>query len=92
MEAMGTLSFTANLRRHVNCPPVTVGAGTVRAALEVAFSANPMLRSYVLDEQGRLRKHVNIYVNDRLIGDRTAQADRIGDSDDVFVFQALSGG
>jgi molybdopterin synthase sulfur carrier subunit len=89
---MGTLSFTANLRRHVECPPVVVGAGTVRQALDVAFAANPLLRSYVLDEQGRLRKHVNIYVNDRLIADRTAQGDRIGDSDNVFVFQALSGG
>ena len=89
---MGTLSFTANLRRHVDCPPVRVGAGTVRQALEVAFAATPLLRSYVLDEQGRLRKHVNIYVNDRLIADRTAQSDRIGDGDNVFVFQALSGG
>ena len=89
---MGTLSFTANLRRHVDCPPVMIGAGTVRDALEVAFAVSPMLRSYVLDDQGRLRKHVNIYVNDRLIADRAAQADRIGASDNVFVFQALSGG
>lgn len=89
---MGTLSFTANLRRHVDCPPVTIAAGTVRDALEAAFAVRPMLRSYVLDEQGRLRKHVNIYVNDRLIADRTTQADRIGVSDNVFVFQALSGG
>lgn len=89
---MGTISFTANLRRHVDCPPVAIGAGTVRQALDAAFAANPPLRSYVLDEQGRLRKHVNIYVNDRLIADRVAQGDRIGDNDDVFVFQALSGG
>ena len=89
---MGTISFTPNLARHVPCPPQRTADGTVRVALEAVFAANPTLRSYVLDDQGRLRKHVNVYVNDEMVRDRDGLSDAVGPSDDVFVFQALSGG
>lgn len=56
------------------------------------FADNPPLRSYLLDEHGRLRKHVSIYVNDRAIADRIGLTDPVGEEDEVFVFQALSGG
>ena len=89
---MGTISFTPNLARHVPCPPQRAADGTVRVALEAVFAANPTLRSYVIDDQGRLRKHVNVYVNDEMVRDRDGLSDAVGPSDDVFVFQALSGG
>ena len=84
--------FTPNLQRHVNCPPATAEARSVRAALDLVFAANPQLRSYVVDEQGRLRKHVNIYVNDRMVNDRITLSDTVASGDEIFVFQALSGG
>jgi len=86
------VSFTGNLKRHVACPPATVSATTVREALDAVFATNAPLRSYVLDEQGRLRRHVNIYVNERMIGDRVTQSDAVRDTDEIFVLQALSGG
>jgi len=86
------VSFTGNLKRHVACPPAEVAAVTVRDALEAAFRANPPLRSYVLDDQGRLRRHVNIFVNGQMIGDRSAQSDAVGEADEIYVLQALSGG
>lgn len=89
---MGEVLFTANLRRHVACPPVPIDGGTVREALDAVFAANPALRAYVVDEQGRLRRHVNVYVNDQPVTDRLALSDRVGPADDIFVFQALSGG
>ena len=89
---MGTISFTPNLVRHVACPPQPVTDGTVRDALETVFADNPQLRSYVLDDQGRLRKHVNVYVNDEMVQDRDGLSDAVSSRDDLFVFQALSGG
>jgi hypothetical protein len=89
---MARVSFTGNLKRHLACPPQTVQASTVREALDAVFEVNPPLRSYILDDQGRLRRHVNIFVNGGLIADRTCQSDAIGVSDDIYVFQALSGG
>jgi sulfur-carrier protein len=89
---MARVSFTANLQRHIACPPANVDAHTVREALDAVFAGNPQLRSYVVDEHGRLRKHVNCFVNDRPVRDRVALSDAIAVDDEVYVFQALSGG
>lgn len=89
---MAQVSFTGNLKRHLACPPATVRAATVREALEAVFATNPPLRSYILDDQGALRRHVNVFVNDRMIGDRQRLSDAVADQDEIYVLQALSGG
>lgn len=89
---MATVAFTANLRRHIAVPPAIVKAETVREALDVVFDANPKLRSYILDDQGGLRRHVNVFVNGAMIADRARQSDVIGATDEIYVLQALSGG
>lgn len=89
---MARVAFTANLQRYLACPVQEVPGGSVRAVLDGVFAVNPRLRSYILDDQGHLRRHVHIYVNDARIADTVHLADRLGDSDEVFVFQALTGG
>lgn len=89
---MPRIAFTPNLRRHLDCPAMEAPGATLRAALEHVFAANPRLRLYLLDEHGRLRRHVTIFVNDTPVADRIALADRIAPEDEIFVFQALSGG
>ena len=89
---MARVSFTANLQRHLSCPDQTVPGSTVRVVLDQVFATEPRLRSYILDDQGRVRKHVAIYVNGDRIADRVTLTDPVTDSDEVFVFQALSGG
>ena len=89
---MARVSFTNNLRRHLSVDAADVPGDTVRAVLEGVFEDNPKLRSYLLDDQGRLRKHVKVFVNDRVAADRNGLSDPVGESDEVFVFQALSGG
>ena len=89
---MARVSFTANLQRHLNCPDQTVPGSTVRAVLDHVFATEPLLRSYLLDDQDRVRRHVAIYVNGDRIADRTRLSDPVKDADEVFVFQALSGG
>jgi sulfur carrier protein ThiS len=69
-----------------------VTASTVRAALDKVFEDNPAARGYVLDEQGAVRRHVVIFVNGEPIRDREHQCDAVADGDEVFIFQALSGG
>lgn len=85
---MARVAFTGNLKRHVDCPTAKVAGATVGAVLENLFAENPRLRSYVVDDQGRMRKHVNIYINDA----RAGLDDPVGPDDEIFVFQALSGG
>ncbi len=89
---MARVAFTANLQRHLACPVQAASGDTVRAVLDQVFAAHPRLRSYILDDQGRVRRHIAIYVNTARIADRDRLADPVGDDDEVFVFQALSGG
>ncbi len=89
---MARVAFTTNLQRHLACPVQEVPGGSVRAVLDNLFATNPRLRSYILDDQGRLRRHVHIYVNDARVSDPDRLADRVDDRDEIFVFQALTGG
>lgn len=89
---MPTVSFTSALQRFLVAPPTQVPADTVGNALAAVFAARPALRGYVLDDQGALRRHIAIYVNGTLLRDRVHLSDPIGPDDEVYVFQALSGG
>jgi len=89
---MPRVSFTPQLQRFLDAPPAAVAAATVREALDAVFAANPRLRGYILDEHGRLRKHVTVFVGDAALGDRVGLADAVGADTEVYVMQALSGG
>ena len=89
---MPTVSFTRALERFLPAPPTAVEGATVGAALAVVFATRQALRCYVLDDQGALRRHVAIYVNGRLVNDRIGLTDPVGPRDEIYVFQALSGG
>lgn len=89
---MTTVHFTPNLNRHIDCPDVLVCGATVAEALEQVFASNPRLRNYILDDQGRMRKHVLVFVGGKLIEDRNTLSDSLTPERDVFVMQALSGG
>jgi molybdopterin synthase sulfur carrier subunit len=89
---MPRLCFTTNLQRHVQCAPADTPGSTVRDVLEMFFIHNPLVRGYVLDEQGALRRHMLIFVNGQQIGDRTGLTDKVPDDGEVYVLQALSGG
>ena len=89
---MATVHFTSSLRRHVDCPSMQVAGETVRTALKLVFAAHPRLETYVLDDQGALRKHMRILVNGRAITDLQKQSDALSPDDEIWVMQALSGG
>ncbi len=89
---MPSVKFTQNLERHLAVPAREVEGATVRQALDAVFDENPRLRSYVLDDQGRLRRHVVVFIDGEMIEDRTKLSDTVGPSSELFVMQALSGG
>lgn len=89
---MPLIRFTPTLQRHVACADVQVDAATVRDALAAVFSTTPNLRSYLVDEQGALRKHVTVFVDGSPIRDRARLSDALQPDSDVDVLQALSGG
>jgi molybdopterin converting factor small subunit len=89
---MPTVSFTANLRRHVDCPAEQVAGATVAQCLAAYFEMHPQVRTYVLDDQSRIRRHVAVFVGSEQIRDPATQSDAVEATTEITVMQALSGG
>ena len=89
---MVTVEFAPSLRRHVECAPQTVAAGTLRTVLEAALRAAPELANYVFDDQRAIRKHVAVFINQHLVTDRVNLDRPVQAGDRVSVIQALTGG
>lgn len=66
--------------------------GSVAELLCAVNEIAPGFTDYVLDEQGALRRHVNLCINDTIVIDKKTLSDRVPDDGTVYIFQALSGG
>lgn len=86
------IEFAPSFQRHAETAKMQIEAHSLKSALQEAFHLLPALRGYVLDDQGAIRKHVTIFINDQTIADRDELSDSLRDGDRVYVFQALSGG
>jgi molybdopterin synthase sulfur carrier subunit len=89
---MAVVHFTSHLQSFVNCEPIRVEAATVGEALMAALAGRDQLRSYVLDDQGRLRRHVMLFIDGQMVVDRLGLSEAVGQDSEVYVMQALSGG
>jgi hypothetical protein len=89
---MATVRFAESIQRHVECQPRDVQGETIRAVLDAYFEQNGQARGYVLDDQGRLRQHMAIFVDGRHIRDRKRLTDPVAADAVVDLIQALSGG
>ena len=92
---MVTIQFTRHLHAYfprLEGTDVRVEATTVAEALRAMEALAPGIGFYLCDELGRLRTHVNIFVNNDRIRDRRAMSDPLRDGDTLWILQALSGG
>jgi len=89
---MARVVFTANLARHIAAEPIEAPGATVREVLDAVFAGDDLARSYVLDDQSVLRKHMNVFVDGNRVRDRIHLSDPVPANAEVYVIQALSGG
>ncbi|MFO7179758.1 MAG: MoaD/ThiS family protein [Pseudomonadota bacterium] len=92
---MAVVEWTAHLKTLfpvLGSGPASIEAGTVAAVIAELERRAPGIAFYICDELGRLRRHVNIFVDGEMIVDRRALGDRLGEGSRVFIAQALSGG
>jgi len=89
---VASVHFTARLRAVVAASPVDADGATVGDALVNVFLKHPQARSYVLDEQGVLRKHVCVFLDGERLANDAALAAPLKKTSEVYVMQALSGG
>jgi sulfur-carrier protein len=89
---MPTIYLTSHLRRVAPGGPTRVEAATLGAALDAYFGTAPKVRSYILDDQGRLRKHVAVFIDGELLTDKRDLGRTVAPDSEIYVMQALSGG
>jgi molybdopterin synthase sulfur carrier subunit len=86
---MPRLIFTSHLDGIAPAGEPEFPGRTVGEVLAAAFAEHPGLQHYILDDQGRLRKHVIVFVDNT----RTrALATAVAETSEIYVLQALSGG
>lgn len=71
---------------------LVVAGDSIADALERVFAEHPNLKGYVLDEHGTVRHHLAIFVDGVAIRDKRDLSGSIGESSEIYVMQALSGG
>lgn len=90
---MAKVHFTPALKRFVpDLKSIEVNGGTVAEVITGVETVYPGLTDYLVEENGVLRQHVNIFINDTFIRDRKKLSDTVQPLDEVHVIQALSGG
>ena len=92
---MATIKLTGHL--HSFFPALAgvelrVEATSVAEVVQALEQLAPGFAFYVCDEAGRLRPHVNVFVDQQRIADRTRLSDPVSANAEVFILQALSGG
>jgi sulfur-carrier protein len=89
---LARIAFTAHLQAVGPTEPARYAGATLAEVLDAVGADYPRLKSYVLDDQGRLRKHIAIFVDGVMRPRDSALALKLDEASDVYVFQALSGG
>ena len=72
--------------------PISGSPGTVGDALDRLWQAHPALRDRILDEQGEVRQHINIFVGEEAIRFADGLATKVPDGTEIMIVPAVSGG
>ena len=90
---MATVKFTANLKRfYPELAPGEFKGNNVAEVLEAVNQQYPGIKDYIVDEQGKLRQHVNIFIHNAMVKDKDSLTDLVKSGDEIYIMQALSGG
>lgn len=95
LARMPRVTLTKHLFRffpNLEGQDLVVDGGTIAEVVRALDALAPGIAFYLCDERGRLRQHVNVFVEEDPIVDRRDLSDQVGPSSRVFILQALSGG
>jgi len=85
--------FAPHLKRHYPAAATCdVEGDTVKEVLAELERRFPGLTPYLVHENGSLRQHVQIFLDEKFIEDRSGLSDSLRGVRQLFVMQALSGG
>jgi len=75
-----------------NAADVTVEAATIADMLKSLEAAHPGIKERLCDDAGKLRRFVNVYLNEEDIRFMQAEATALKDGDEVSIVPAIAGG
>ncbi len=88
-----TILVPAPLRAFSGSPPeIALSAPSVRAVLQELERSHPSLYRSICDETGRVRRHVNLFVNKHHVRDRDGLDTALAPGDILSILPAVSGG
>ena len=90
---MPTVRIPTPLRKLTNNEEVvTVSGATLGAILDELNTTYPGLGERILDEQGVIRRFVNIFVNDEDVRFLQEKETPVAEADEVSIVPAIAGG
>jgi molybdopterin converting factor small subunit len=75
-----------------NQPEVLVHGITVLDALQDAVAQYPALKFHLFDSEGKIRRHMNVFVNNQNIRDLDGPKTELKDDDQIVLLASISGG
>ncbi|HXS05659.1 MAG TPA: MoaD/ThiS family protein [Rhizomicrobium sp.] len=89
---MARISFTQHLRAVGPTDPASYDGATLADVLAAVARDFPRLPDYLLDDQGKLRRHIAIFIDGVMAPRDQALARPLATNSEIHIFQALSGG
>jgi len=81
------------LRKYTsNAAEVTASGGTIRDVIADLDKHHPGLKDRICDENGKIRKFVNIFLNDEDIRFMDSADTAVKDGDEIGIVPAIAGG
>ena len=85
---MATVTLRAPLKQRVGAASLEVEGGTVAEVVRALEAQAPAIKGWVTDDQGRVRRHVNVFVN----GEPATDGDPVATDDRIDIIHAITGG
>ncbi len=75
-----------------NQAEIDVSGATLEEALKDAVGRYPALNFHIFDAQGRLRRHMNVFINDQNVRELKGLKTRLREEDRITLLASISGG
>jgi len=75
-----------------NQPEAAVQGATVIEVLNHAVEKYPTLKTHVFDSNGKLRRHIHVFVNDENIRELKGLKTKLKEDDRITLLASISGG
>ena len=90
---MATVRIPTPLQKLTqNMADVAVESGTIREVVDALDAKYPGIKERLCDESGRLRRFVNVYVNEEDIRFLDNENTKVEDGAEVSIIPAIAGG